>query len=83
MGDTEKNPKTMMFLNMDFRMTTLIPFLVFCLCMSSIFKTFFLQNCANVILQVQTCPKSYHGSFFSQLIKETTISCLYLYMNLA
>ena len=37
MSDTEKKiHKTMMLLNMDFRMTTLIHFLVFCLCMSNI-----------------------------------------------
>ena len=34
------DPKSM-FLNMDFRMTTLIPFLVFCLCMTKIFIYFF------------------------------------------
>ena len=28
------------------------------------FFFFFLQNCANVILQVQTCSESYHGCFF-------------------
>ena len=65
MSDTEK--KFMMFLNMDFRMTISIPFLFFCLCMSKIFTIylFFLQNCANVTLQVQTCSESYHGCFFS------------------
>ena len=68
MGDTEK--KSMMFLNMDFRMTTSIPFLFFCLCMSKIFTIyfiifFFLQNCANVTLQFQTCSESYYGCFFS------------------
>ena len=48
-----------------------------------LFGFFLLQNCANVILQVQTCCESYDGCLFSQLIKETTISCLCLYMNLA
>ena len=37
MSDTEKNSQDHNVLNMDFRMTTLIPFLVFCLCMSKIF----------------------------------------------
>ena len=52
----------MMFLNMDFRMTTLIYSLVF-LCMYKYFCLTFLQNYANVILQVQSYFESYHGCF--------------------
>ena len=40
MSDTGK--KSMMFLNMDFRMTTSIPFLFFCLCMSKIFTIYLI-----------------------------------------
>ena len=72
MSDTEKNPKTI-FLNMDFRMTTLIYFLLMHIQDFYFFIYLFLQNCANVILQVQTCSESNHDCFFSQLIKETTI----------
>ena len=75
----------MMFLNMDFIMTTSIPFLSFCLCMPKIFTIFFFFFCKTV----QMLPYKFKHvpclimAVFSQLIKETTISCLCLYMNLA
>ena len=83
MSDTEKNPKTMMFLNMDFRMTTLIYF--FCLCICKILIFLFIYFCK--IVQMLSYKFKHVSSLimavFSQLIKETIISCLCLYMNLA
>ena len=81
MSDTEK--KSMMFLNMDFRMTTSIPFLFFCLCMSKIFTIYFIFFAKLCKCYFFKHVQSFIMAVFSQLIKETTILCLCLYMNLA
>ena len=77
----------MMFLNMDFRMTTSIPFLFFCLCMSKIFTIYFILFFFCKTVQMLSYKLKHVPSLimavFSQFVKETTISYLCLCMNLA